>query len=779
MNDDTTRNASDGSAGSYGGYQGYGSYGNYGAGYYYGYGYNYGGYGGGGEQGPSRSLKDYLVILRERIWYLVVTFFIIFTATLLYTFNVTPIFRAGTTIQVMRDDMNILGGRETEIYDNRIYGMEDFKTQIGILQSSTLVSAVAERIKDEDRQLFMAPYKDQFSLSGPLTLEEVLSENVEVEPMRSTWIAVVLFSHPDRNMAAKVANYFGDEYINYNVKLNIETSMRAVEDLRIRADHQREKVEEIRESINEYRKKYNKLIIDPTDINGQITMELSTLKGAKMEDERMLSIAERNWKLVQEYQEEGKQMWDIPFIAEMPTVSDLLKQRSQQNITLASLAKRYRAKHPSMIEASRAVEETEKELAMAIASAVEKTRNQYEQLKKSYESSSSRLAEKELDLMNLGELAVKYNTMQDELQVNNALYQAMMGRLQTEMAQVALTGPSARIIDKAAAPNKQYKPDILLNLIIGVVGGLLAGCGLVFLIAILDDRIKSAFDIENAVGLPLIGIIPRIKRLNSPEKAQAVASNAERRVTEAFRAIHSALKLNEASKKAKIIITTSTSPSEGKSFVSTNLAITFAIHGERVLILDGDLRMPNVAKSLNIDERPEGVVRYFAGECSLEDAIITELYPNLDVLPAGIKAKNPTQILNSPDFEQLLATLSERYDRIFIDTPPIAVVSDVLTLLPFADGIIYVIKFNSVKRKTAKSNLRRIIESNTPVFGAILNQISVSVASYYYANYYDKSYAGYYGHDDDEDTLDVPIKSRRRKSKATTTTEQDEPMPKA
>ncbi|WP_269539630.1 GumC family protein [Cerasicoccus fimbriatus] len=761
MSDDDKRNVSNESAGSYGGYQGYGSYGNYGGGYYYGYGYNYGGYGG-NEQGPSRSIKDYLVILRERIWYLVVTFFIIFTATLLYTFNVTEEYVSTATIQVLRDDPKILQD-DMDVLDNSIRGIEDFQTQVSILQSGSLISAVADRIKDEDRAIFMAPYKDQFSLSGPLSLEEVLAKNLSISPLRMTWIVAVSYMHPDASMAAKVANYFADEYINYNVKLNIETSMRAVEDLRNRAEHQRQKVEEIREEINEYRKRFKRLGFSPEENAGFEAQELLSLKAAVIEDQRMLSMAERHWTLVQEYQESGRPLWDIPFISDMPRISELLSQQSQQNITVASLKKRYRDKHPSMIEAVRAVEETTKELDKAVASAIEKTRISYEQAKKQFETASNRLAEKELDMMDLGEIAVKYNSMTDELEVNNSLYQAMMARYQTEMAQVALVTANARIIDKAAPSSKPAKPKIFLNLVIGVFGGIVCGASLVFLIAILDDRIKSAYDIENAVGLPLIGIIPRIKRLNSPEKAQAVASNAERRVTEAFRAIHSALKLNEASKKAKIILTTSTSPSEGKSFVSTNLAITFAIHGERTLILDGDLRMPNVAKSMNLEDRTDGVVKYFAGECSLDDAIITELYPNLDVLPAGTKAKNPTQILNSPDFEALLATLSERYDRIFIDTPPIAVVSDVLTVLPFADGIIYVIKFNAVKRKTAKSNLRRIIESNTPVFGAILNQISVNVASYYYANYYDKSYAGYYGHDEDGDSLDVPIK---RTSKA-------------
>ncbi|MEO0795309.1 MAG: polysaccharide biosynthesis tyrosine autokinase [Verrucomicrobiota bacterium] len=758
---DEQRTPSDGQSGSYGAYQGYGSYGNgnYG-GYYYGYGYNYGGYGG-SEQGPSRSFKDYLAIIRERIWYLVVTFFIIFTATLLYTVNVTPEFRSIATVQVLKDDANVLGTQD--VLDNAIRGLEDFNTQIRVLESNTLVSRVAERIKDEERRRFMAPYKDQFSLSGPMTLEEVLGRNKSVDPLRNTWVVAIGYMHPDKDLAAIVANYFADEYINYNVRLNIEVSMRAVEDLRVRADHQKEKVEEIRQGLNDYRKENKRIGFGAEENQGLEGQELLSLRRTVIEDKRALDLQEARWNLVQEYQETERSLWDIPFIAEMPLISSLLSKRSDQNIIFASLVKRYRDKHPKMIEARHSIEETDLELNKAINSAVEKIRITYEQAKTAYEQANSRMASKELDMMQLNEDAVKYNSMLDELEVNNSLYQAMMGRLQTEMAQVALQGASARIIDKAMPSAKQAKPKIFLNLAVGAFGGMAAGIALVFAIALMDDRIKSAYDIENAVGLPLIGIIPRIKRLNSPEKAQAVASNAERRVTESFRAIHSALKLNEASKKAKIIVTTSTSPSEGKSFVTTNLAITFAIHGERTLIVDGDLRMPNVAKSLNIEERTDGLVKYFAGDCPLEQAILSELYPNLDVLAAGQKAKNPTQILNSPDFEQLLATLSERYDRIFIDSPPVAVVSDVLTLLPFADGIIYVIKFNSVKRKTAKSNLRRIIESNTPVFGAILNQISVSVASYYYSNYYDKSYSKYYGGDDEGDAIDVPISKPQSK----------------
>ena len=209
------------------------------------------------------------------------------------------------------------------------------------------------------------------------------------------------------------------------------------------------------------------------------------------------------------------------------------------------------------------------------------------------------------------------------------------------------------------------------------------------------------------------------------------------------------MKLNDESKNAKIIVSTSTVPGEGKSFVSSNLALTFSNHGEKTLLLDGDLRLPNVAASLQLDNEI-GVLDHIEKAADLDDVIMKEVYPNLDVMPSGGKSKNPTQVLASAKFEAMLADLRDRYDRIVIDSPPLAAVSDALNLLPYVDGVVYVIKFNTVKRKTAVANVRRLWEANTPVFGAILNNITTSLSSYYYSQYSDKAYQDYYIRQEEE-----------------------------
>ena len=205
-----------------------------------------------------------------------------------------------------------------------------------------------------------------------------------------------------------------------------------------------------------------------------------------------------------------------------------------------------------------------------------------------------RLAEKEKEVIDLSKTRVEYSSLLRDLEVQHNFFIALNQRMTTEKAQVNLKNPNARVVDRAIPPPEDMpsSPNIVMNLAAGFFGGIAAGFGLILAISFVDDRVKSAFDIEGSIGLPLLGVIPRIKKLDAETKAQAVASNIDRHVTETFRTIYSAIKLNEDSKNAKVILATSTVPAEGKSFVSTNLSLTFSNHGERTLLIDADLVCP-------------------------------------------------------------------------------------------------------------------------------------------------------------------------------------------
>jgi len=704
------------------------------------YGNNYGGYGGNGgsETTIQRGFQDYMLILRERVWYIVVVFLLVLSSVGVYTFTRTRLYQSTASVQVFRRDPVVM--QVQGVVDNEIRSAEDLNTQVKVLESLAIVQAVADRLQGEDLRQFLAPYQKSSS-DEPVSPAGIILLNRKIVPVRLSLIIQVQYMHPDRFVAAKIANLFLDEFIAHNSRLRIEESMKAVDELKIRADQQKKKVEELALSLQGYREKNNLVSLDQRkDI---VTEKLKALNTYVTQTDSRRKEAEVRWKQVQERREPLTALLDLPFISSQSLIAQLVQQVAAQKIVIAQLRERYRDKHPKMIEAINSLNQTEAELNRALATAVAMTEADYQTAVRSDEQARASLAKQESESLELDRAAVEYSNLERDLRISEQLLGNTLARMKETSMSSTIETQNARIVDRAAPALKPYSPNIPLNLALGFLGGLGLGTAFAFFVAYIDDRVKSSFDIEGVIGLPLVGIIPEIKRMEQPDKAQIVVNNQDKQVAESFLALHSSLRLKDESKNAQCILTTSTIPGEGKSFVSTNLALTFAAHGERVCIVDCDLRKPNVHKSFRI-ENLKGVIDVCAGTASLDDVTVKNHHPGLDIIPAGGRAKNPTQILNSKGFEVMISELRKRYDRVFFDTPPLAAVSDALIILPLVDGSMFTIYFNRVRRKAAQFAARRLLEANVPCFGAVLNGLNLTVSGYYYAQYYDKSYKDYY-----------------------------------
>lgn len=714
-----------------------------GGGYNYNYGGDYAGYSaiGYGEGGPgnaNRTFQDYLLIFRERIWYIVVVFLVIFSSTLVYTFSQTKIYESAATVQIFRSDPKIMNVQA--VMDNDIRSAEDLNTQVKILESNVLIQKVADRLTGEDLRQFLAPYEKE-GKGDPISAPNIIGTNRKIAPQRQTLIIAVVYQHPDRFMAAKIANLFVDEYIAYNARVRIDESMKAVEDLKVRVEQQRKKVDELAVNLQNYREKNNLVSLDERkDI---VTEKLKALNAYVTQTTTRLKDAEIRRNQVKERQASGGLLTDLSFIISQPLIGQLMSQIASQKINLAQLKDRYKDKHPVMMEATNSYAQTERELQKAIDSAIATVETEYQSALANDKEARAQLAAQENESLGLDRYAVEYDNMQRDLKINEGILQAIVARTRETSMTSTLETQNARILDRAGAANSPSSPKVAMNLGLGFAGGVFLGIGFAFLVAFIDDRVKSSFDIESVVGLPLVGIIPQIKRMEQSEKAQIVVTNADRQVAESFLTLHSSLRLKDESKNAKCFLTTSTVPGEGKSFITTNLALTFAAHGERVVIVDCDLRKPNIHKSFKV-ENLKGLIDVCTDAATLDDVIMRNIQPGLDIIPAGGRAKNPTHILNSKQFELVVSELRKRYDRVFFDTPPLAAVSDALIVLPLVDGSIFTIYFNKVRRKAAQFSAKKLIEANVPCYGAVLNGLNLAVSGYYYAQYYDKSYKDYY-----------------------------------
>lgn len=706
---------------------------------YYGTSYSgYGAAGSGGDTQMQRSMQDYVLILRERVWYIVLVFALVFSAAAIYTFTRVPLFQSVASVQVLRGDPVVM--QVQAVVNNDIRSAEDLNTQVKVLESFAIVQRVSERLTGEDLKSFLAPYQKEGG-ADPVNPAAIIFSNRKIVPVRLSLVLQVQYTHPDKFIASKVANLFIDEYIAYNSRLRIEDSMKAVDDLKERAEQQKKKVEELAINLQAYREKNKLVSLDQRkDI---VTEKLKALNAYVTQTTSRLNEAEIRWRQVQERKATPALLLDLPFISSSQLIGQLVQQVAAQKILIAQLQDHYRDKHPKMMEAMNSIAQTEKELSRAIDSTAAMVEADFQTAKRNDEEARANLSRQETESLELDRFAVEYSNLERDLGINEHLLNNILSRMRETSMSSTIETQSARVVDRAAPALRPVSPNKPLNLALGFLGGLALGTAFAFFVAYIDDRVKSSFDIESVVGLPLVGIIPEIKRLEQSEKAQIVANNQDKQVVESFLTLHSSLRLKDESKRAQSILVTSTIPGEGKSFTTTNLALTFAAHGEKVVVVDCDLRKPNIHKSFRL-ENLKGVIDVCAGTQTIDQVVCKSVHPNLDVIPAGGRAKNPTQILNSKNFELMLSDLRKRYDRIFIDTPPLAAVSDALIILPLVDGSLFTIFFNRVRRKAAQFSARKLLEVNVPCFGAVLNGLNLAVSGYYYAQYYDKSYKDYY-----------------------------------
>ena len=700
----------------------------------------------GGESflpGPSegaieRTIRDYVLILRERVWYVVAVFVIVFSAALVFTFSSMRLYTAGATVEVLRSDPVVM--KVQEVRDSELRGPEDLLTHLRVFESSTITEKVADRLTPEETKTFMAPYEKGRN-SDPLTPASVLFENRKVNPIRMTRLIQVTYSHPDPELAARIANLFVEEFTNYNSRWRMDESLKAVEDLKVRADQQTKKVHELATNLHAYKESNNMVSLDQRkDI---VTEKLKALNLEVTRATTQMKQSEIRRNQMQEYRDRKADLTELEFIASLPLVQDLLRQEASQKVLVAQLAQRYKFKHPKMLEAVQSLTQTQTELQHALDSAATKIGNEYESSRRQQEQARADLAAQETEALKVDRLSVDYQSVEDELHVNEQLLATIMGRMRETTMSAAIETQNSRVVDRARRPIEASSPKVALNLGIGAFAGLVLGLVFALIIANLDDRVKSSYDVESVIGLPLLGVVPRISKQDALAKAQIASNGADPFAAEAFLTIHSNLRLHHPGRDAQVLLVTSSMPGEGKSFISSNLALTLAAHGEKTILVDCDLRKPNVHRSLGVENR-NGVIDFCLKNTPLAGLIVTAIARNLDVLPAGGRAQNPTQILNSDRFESLLTELRQRYDRIILDTPPLAAVSDALIVLPFVDGSIFAVHFNKVPRKAAQHSARRLQETEVPCVGAVLNGVNPSQSGYYYGEYCDKAFKEYH-----------------------------------
>ena len=723
------------------GYGSYGSYGNYGAGNGgYGYG-NSGAYnrGGAGEGNP---LHNYLLMLRERYWWVLLSTLVFLTLSLLNTYNTVPEYRATGRLRVFRLTPTINGGSTAADDNFKIVSNDDFFTAVEAMRSANIIEGVSRRLTTDERKLVLEPYQAGNIFSGPLTEQEVFAKQRGINPQRQTLVINVDFTHPNRDLARQVARLFCDSIKKYSEDDRLMVTNPLVEKARIEIETLEDKVRRLYEQKNDLIKN-QKLLSIAKDTN-TLTTERSVLVKDREETRKQIDENEILVSVIASYEKESRPLGDIPQIRADSDVAAAQTAISASKIRVSQMTETYTDQHPKLVAEREALKQLDSQLKEAVGQAIKTRRSALENAKARLEAILRNLLAKEEEFSKLQAANVELERVDKDIKAS----EEFLGRMKLSYEEAKLrsstsgTSTSISVLDQPSVSDKPINKNYYFNALVGMGSGLLFGVVLIIVIGTLDDRIKSAKDVEGSLGLSLIGTVPRVANTSGPDRALLARQDNDRIATEAIRSIYSALKVNPAVSKARVFLVTSTRPSEGKTFVVTNLALIFAQHSERVLVIDADLRLPNVGPSLGFTG-DGGLSKWFNAEMTLDEAIVRDVAPGLDVLPVGLSCKNPTQVINNPKFLAMIDELRGRYDRIFIDSPPIGAVSDALHVLPKVDGVIYVVRYNTVNLRNATSCLARLHEAQAPMLGVVLNAMSLRMASAY-TDSYDSSYRKYY-----------------------------------
>jgi capsular exopolysaccharide synthesis family protein len=402
------------------------------------------------------------------------------------------------------------------------------------------------------------------------------------------------------------------------------------------------------------------------------------------------------------------------------------------------MAQRYLPKHPEMVRLQAQRDLLDRELAAQIAKIVRGIEAEYAVAADREKALTAELDAAKREKQALDKKEIEYRVLEREVETNRGLYDVLQKRMKETQVTENLRANNIRLIDRAEPPLAPVRPRTRVNLILGLILGLVGGAGLAFFFEFIDNTVKTQEDVEGLLRLPFLGIIPSFRGDVGERIATDLFAHEHPKssVTESCRVIRTNLLFAAPDKTLRRLLVTSAGPQEGKSTTVTNLGIVLAQGGKRVLILDSDLRRPRLHKVFDVPAGRPGLTTLIMGEATLDEVIFATAVPGLSVIPCGPIPPTPSELLGSRHMEDLLPRLDERFDWVLFDSPPVIAVTDAVVLSRLADGVVLVVKAGKTTRDLVVRAKRQLDDVGAPILGTVLNDFNVLGDGYRYYYYY-------------------------------------------
>jgi capsular exopolysaccharide synthesis family protein len=433
-------------------------------------------------------------------------------------------------------------------------------------------------------------------------------------------------------------------------------------------------------------------------------------------------------------------------LASNETISRINQEEVMLHSKMAELVNTYGSNHPKIVGIQSQLEELGRKKKSEIGRIVSSLESEYQVALAGERSLEMSLNQIKQGAQSMNREAVEYGVLNRKAQSARNMYETLLQRYKEASLGKDIESGNIRLVESAEIPDSPIEPRPKRNLIFGLSLGLMTGLCLAFLLEHLDNAIKSPDDIKH-LGIPFLTGIHDFSGISVPEgeqKEPVTIYSPMSFYSEAYRSLRTVVVFSQKVREAKTLLITSPSPSEGKSITCLNLAVTLAQHGSKTLLIDCDLRNPNLHKMLNAEKEP-GLSSFLANKAELSKTIIKTRVPHLDLVTAGPVPSNPSVLLSSTRMVKLIDSLSGHYDFIIIDSPPATAVTDPLLLARLCGGIVLVVREGQTVRQEIKNTLEILKPVNEKILGAVLNAMKRTRDSRYYYRYYYQYHEGGHG----------------------------------
>jgi capsular exopolysaccharide synthesis family protein len=716
-------------------------------------------------------LRDYWKVLKKRRWLVLAFFLIVVVTTAIGTLAMRPIFRGTTTIQINKENPQIVEFKE--VFTINTADMDYYQTQYKILESRSLARRVIQTLNLSDHSEFLAkpessrleiwksrilahfpgwlaflnpeakdPSANREETARESSLINQFLDRLKVEPIRNSRLVKIHFDSHYSDLSPRVSTTLAEMYIQQNLEARFTATEQAKDWLARQLNDLKAKVERADEILQAFGSKHD--IISLEERENIIMRRLTDLNEAltKSESERMAK--ESLYKQIQ-----NQNLDSLPTILENKLIQEMKQASIQLEAEYMKLSQKFQPEYPDMKRLKYQIETIQQRIQAEISKIVAGIKNEYEASLRKESLLRMAFEDQKAKALEMKQKSIQYNILKREADTNKELYRALLQRMKEAGVSAGITASNIQVVDRAEIPTKPFKPDKKLNLILAAIVGLFLGVGLAFFVEYFDNTVKMPEDVEELIRLPSLGIVPEI----SYDKRKQVESgnsfhpelvtflHPKSIFSEAYRSIRTSILLSFSGKPPKTLVLSSPSPAEGKTTTAINTAIALSQTGAQVLVIDADMRKPKIHQIFG-KENGAGLSSFLSGNSGLRSVIRNSQISNLYYIPAGPIPPNPSELLGSSLFKNTIQFLGELFDHILIDSPPLLGFADSIILSTVVDGVIVVVTGGKTSREELQRAKDALLQVDGKIIGVVINRVDLrrnDYGSYYHKYYY------YYG----------------------------------